>query len=260
MYDVSSIVIAVTLFISMIIVMEAGYRLGLWHRKKDGGKINENTSAIQGSMLGILALMLGFTFSLALSRFDDRSEAVVYEANAIGTAWLRVDLLPASAQPAIREQMRQYVTWRVDAGHLDLTRVDERHDILQQTDRVLDQLWALASEAAAQDPNPVKTGLFVQALNDMIDAYGSRDAALARHVPEMVLLLLYGTFLMTGSVMGFTTGQQGQRTSFVTYIMTGLIVILVFIIIDLDRPRRGLIEINQHSMESLQARILQAGD
>jgi len=175
--------------------------------------------------------MLAFTFSMAGSRFEDRRQAVVTEANAIGTAWLRTELLPEAYRADIRGQMSRYINLRVEAGRLDLTHSEEREELLRRTGEVIDGIWAQATAAAAEVPNPVTTGLFVQALNEMFDAFGSRDAALARHVPEMVLFLLYGTFLMTGSVMGFTAGLGGQRTSYSTYIMTGLIVILVFIII-----------------------------
>jgi hypothetical protein len=82
----------------------------------------------------------------------------------------------------------------------------------------------------------------------MFDSFGSRDAALSWHVPEIVLLLLYGTFLMTGIVLGFTSGLSGYRTSFVIYILVGLIVVLVYIVLDLDRPRRGFIHVNQQRM------------
>jgi hypothetical protein len=164
--------------------------------------------------------------------------------------------VPEAFRGDIREQMHQYIDLRINAAHLDLTRTGERTQLLLNTDQTIDQLWSLAAAAAAQEPNPVSTGLLLQALNDMIDAYGSRDAALARHVPEMVLFLLYGTFLMTGCVMGFTAGLGNQRNSFATHIMTALIVILVFIIIDLDRPRRGLIEINQQSLTDLHVKLL----
>ena len=260
MYDISSITIAIVLFVSMAVMIEIGFRLGRWathHSKQAPG---EHTGAIQGSMLGILALLLGFTFSLALNRHDERSQAVVYEANAIGTAWLRSQLVPADVQPQVRDLMRNHIDLRVSAAKLNMTKTEERGQLLQLTDQGLDQLWLLALAAAEKEPNPVTTGLFIQSLNDMIDAYGSRDAALERHVPEMVLFLLYGTFLMTGCVMGFTAGQSGHRTSFATYIMTGLIVVLVFIIIDLDRPRRGLININQQSLTALQAKIMSAPD
>ena len=91
----------------------------------------------------------------------------------------------------------------------------------------------------------------MQALNEVFDNFEVRNAELDRHVPEIVLFLLYITFLLTGSIVGYSSGLSGHRASFVTYIMVGLIVLLVFVIIDLDRPRRGLIEVNQSSFVAL---------
>jgi hypothetical protein len=86
----------------------------------------------------------------------------------------------------------------------------------------------------------------------MIDAFGVRDAALARHVPEIVLFLLFGSFVLTACLVGYASGVGGHRVSFATYVLVLLITFLVFIIVDLDRPRRGLIQVNQHSMLVLQ--------
>jgi uncharacterized YccA/Bax inhibitor family protein len=116
-------------------------------------------------------------------------------------------------------------------------------------------LWSYARQAASEDPNPVTVGLFVQSVNDLIDNFGRRNAELDRHVPEAVLLLSYGTFLMVGAVIGYSAGVSGHRASFVTYVMVLLVVVLVFIIIDLDRPRRGLIEVSQESLIDLRSAI-----
>jgi hypothetical protein len=105
------------------------------------------------------------------------------------------------------------------------------------------------------EPNPVTTGLFVQSLNELIDSFGRRDAAVSRHVPEVVLLLLHGTFLIACVIIGYACGIGGQRPSLATYSMVALIVALVFVILDLDRPRRGLIEVSQKSLLDLQAAI-----
>ena len=111
-------------------------------------------------------------------------------------------------------------------------------------------LWDDALRAAELVPNPVTSGLFIQALNDMIDSFGRRDAALNRHVPEIVLWLLFGTFLISGLIVGFAAGGGGRRPSWVTYAMTVLILVLVFV-----RPRRGLIKVSEKSMLDLQASI-----
>jgi hypothetical protein len=255
MYDKSSFEIALLLLVSMALMIELGYRLGLRSKHDTNDPFVSHTGSIQAALLGLLALLLGFTYSQSLSRYEQRSEAVVSEANAIGTAWLRAHLLPVPAREAVLQDMRTYQDLRVKAGSVSLVERNARESLLQDSQNMLNQLWHSALQAAQADPSPITTGLFIQSLNTMIDAFGSREAALNRHVPEVVLFLLYGTLLITACVLGFTAGLAGHRASFVTYLMVGLIVIIVFIIIDLDRPRRGLIEVSQKSMLDLQATI-----
>jgi hypothetical protein len=180
---------------------------------------------------------------------------VVEEANATGTAYLRAEMLPESVRGEVRADLRQYVDLRVRASGVSLNERSTRDAIMTDAKRILDSLWKHSMRAAAENPNPVAVGLFIQALNEVIDSYGRRDAALNRHVPELVLFLLYGAFLMTGVIVGYASGVAGHRASFVTYILVTLIVFLVFIIVDLDRPRRGLIQVNQQSMLDLQAEM-----
>ena len=134
-------------------------------------------------------MLLGFTFSLALQRYDKRAEAVVEEANAIGTAYLRAEMLPESVRGDVRAGLRHYVDLRVSASGVSLNRSSTRDAIMVDAKRSLDSLWKHSMMAAAENPNPVAVGLFIQALNDVIDSYGRRDAALDRHVPELVLFL-----------------------------------------------------------------------
>jgi hypothetical protein len=255
MYDINSVLIASALFVSMALAIEAGYRLGFRFRASSNDSSKAHVNSIQASLLGILALLLGFTFSLSLQRYDSRSAAVVEEANAIGTAYLRAALLPASVREDVRHGLRDYLALRIRAASVALDRPADREALLAETSASQAALWQQASRAAAEEPNPVTTGLFIQALNGMLDAQGTREAALNRHVPELVLFLLYGTFLLTGGIVGFAAGVANHRPSLVSYVMVGLIVLLVFIIIDLDRPRRGLIEVSQKSLVDLQAMV-----
>jgi len=123
--------------------------------------------------------------------------------------------------------------------------------IITKTNKVLDDLWGHARRAAKEDGRAMTAGMFIQSLNELIDSYGRPDAALGRHVPELVLFLLYGAFIMTGGVIGYAAGVAGHRTSFVTCILIMLIVVLTFIIVDLDRPRRGLVRVCQTSLIGL---------
>lgn len=259
LYDVNTGLIAGVLLLSMALAIELGHRLGLRSKGSTNEATRDHISGIQSSILGILALLLGFTFSLSLQRFDSRSEAVVEEANAIGTAYLRVQLLPAAMRTEVRALLRDYLDLRVQASVLTAIDRAERQDLLAKAGRAQSILWGYAVQALEVDPNAYTPTLFAESVNQLIDNFGKRDAALSRHVPEVVLLLLYGTFLMTGAIVGFSTGIAGHRPSMVSYVLVALIVVLVFIILDLDRPRRGLIEVSQKSLLDLQSSIAADG-
>jgi hypothetical protein len=255
-YDQSIGWIAGVLLAAMVIAIEAGHRLGRKVASRtDDEPYRSHINGIQASLLGVLALLLGFTLSLALQRFDHRSETVVEEANAIGTAYLRGQILAPSLRDEVLQAFQRYVDLRVRENAVSLDHADEREVLLAAAAEVRSELWGHARQAAALDPNMVTTGLFIQALNEAIDAFGRREAALRRHVPEVALLLLVGTLLTSGWMVGISSGMAGHRPSAATYAMSALILLLVLIIVDLDRPRRGLIQIDQSSMLDLKLEI-----
>lgn len=253
LYGVHSGLIAALLLVSMVMATELGHRVGMRRRSVASEAAREHINGIQASILGILALLLGFTFSLALQRFDSRSEAVVDEANAIGTAYLRTQLLPASLRAEARRLVGDYTDVRVQAGALTQTQRSELDRLGAKALTLQNALWAHAVKGIEVDPNAYTPTLFVESVNALIDSFGKRDAALQRHVPEFVLMLLYATFLMAGAIVGYACGVGGHRPSMASYIMVVLIVVLVFIILDLDRPRRGLIQVSQKSLVDLHA-------
>jgi hypothetical protein len=255
MYNESSVLIILVLFISLVLATEAGYQLGRRRQVSANEASRSHVNAVQASLLGVLALLLGFTFSMSLQRYDSRSAAVVDEANAIGTAYLRAQLLPSSVRREVKTLMRDYLDMRIRTGVIPLSDQAARAALLAQASQQQAALWRYASQAAEEDPNPVVAGLFIQSLNDLIDSYGRRDALLERHVPEAVLFLLFGTFLITLGTVGYAAGVAGHRVSLVVYLMVILIVLLAFVIIDLDRPRRGLIQVSQKSLTDLQTTI-----
>ncbi|MEZ5460371.1 hypothetical protein [Dokdonella sp.] len=254
-FQQNSLLISAGIFAGMVLAVEFGYRLGRPVQGRESDTTRTHINAIQGSLLGFLALILGFTLSLSLQRYDMRSQAVVDEANAIGTTWLRAQLLPDSVRTQVQDRLRQHVDLRVRAGSIDLAHESDRDVLLGNTNQNLDAVWALALQAAVEKPEMVATGLFIQALNDMIDSYGRRDAALARHVPNEILFLLFATFVLTGGVVGYAAGVAGHRPSVTTYVLLVLIVVLSFVIMDLDRPRRGIIRIDQSSLVNLGAAL-----
>lgn len=251
MYTYSSIAIAAALFLVIILFNEFGYRMGRYVQSRTDDEVKALTGSIQASILGLLALLLGFTFSMAMQRFDNRSMALIDEANALGTAMLRVQLLPEHYQSQANALFSQYIDLRVTLGSTDLTRTDERQAYNQQVVQLQQALWQLAVAATNDDPRPVTSGAFVTALNNVIDAQGKRNALLQMHVPEVVLLLLFVVFISSGGIIGYSAGLSGKRNLTPILLVSLLITLIVFIIIDLDRPKRGLIQVNQAVMSEL---------
>lgn len=259
LYDTNSTLIVITLFVSMLGALEIGKRAGASHRLAQTEAAREQIGAIQASFFGVLALLLGFTFSLSLERFDSRSQALVDEINAIGTTFLRTDLLSQTDRTEARRILRDYIDLRVRSSQVSLDNRAEHTALVLEAERAEGAIWNVAVRAANARRDAVTFG-FAQAVNDMIDALGRRDAALERHVPDVVLLLLFGTFLMAGLIIGYGSGTAGHRPSIVTYGLVLLITVLVFIIIDLDRPRRGLITIDTEGLMNLRASVYGATD
>jgi hypothetical protein len=257
MYDQSSVLIVAVLLVFLVLGIEAGYWIGLKVRTRFSKSARSQISSIRASMLGILGLLLGFTFAQSLQRYDARSEAVVNEANAIGTAYLRTQLAPPSVGEPAQAILRDYLDLRTREAAL---RHDdpEKEILLAKAQRKQNELWRCAQEAAAEADGPI-TSLFVQSINDLIDSFGRRQAEIGRHVPEIVLLVLFVTFVLTGIVIGLSSGAEDHRPSIASYVATLVIVLVVFVIIDLDHPRHGLIEVPQESLIDLQTNI-QADD
>lgn len=251
LYDTSSITITIVLFLLILLLDELGFRLGRYVQDQTDTEIKALTGAVQAAILALLGLLLGFTFSMSMQRHDNRSHALVDEVNAIGTASLRVQLLPAEFQDEASDLFRNYVDLRIGIGKVDLTRIEEREKYNKQIAETQTELWTLAMKATDADPRPVTTGAFVKSLNDLIDSQGKRNALLWMHVPEAVLLILYLVFVSSGAIMGYSSGLSGKRIVMPTGLIALIISLIVFIVIDLDRPKRGVIQVDQSIMVEL---------
>lgn len=247
MYEIPSYLIALILLGLMLLAIQLGGAVGRRRHAHENDDSKSQANAVQGSLLGLLALLLGFTFSLSLGRYDQRSAEVVSEANAIGTAWLRTDLVSDARRDDAKQLMRDYGAIRLESSTLSAADSAGRDRLRAEADAVFGQLWQLATDDARATPTPVAMG-FAASLNDMTDALATRDAAINRHVPELVLYLLFGTFVLLGGVVGYSSWITNVRPGVPVYAMMALIVVLVFLIIDLDRPRRGLIAVDQSKL------------
>jgi len=250
-YSSSSITITAVLFILIILFKEIAFRIGRYVRNQSDTEVKKLTGAVQASTLGLLALLLGFTFSMAMQRYDHRNQALIDEVNAIGTASLRSQLLPAKYRNEVAVLFEKYIDLRIAIGKIDLTKHEERKKYNKEIADIQNNLWSLGVLAASDDPRPVTSGAFITSLNAVIDSQGKRNALLQMHVPEVVLLLLFVVFISTGGILGYSAGLSGKRVAIPTIMVSFLISLIVFIIIDLDRPKRGLIQVDQGIMVEL---------
>jgi hypothetical protein len=254
LYGVPAPLIAAVLMIGLAAALEIGYRIGLLTRRDTDEPWRARVVSVEAAMLGLLALIIGFTFSLSLQRYDLRTRAVVDEANAIGTTWLRshflIDTVRADTQALLERYAGQRACDRISTA-------DARRDaLLQATVKTQDALWRCARAAVAADPNEVRTGLYVEALNPMFDSYGSHNALLANLVPRLVVWLLFATLLISIAIVGYACGLSGHRAGLVTNGFMLLIVLVVYLVIDLDRPRRGLVTVDWSALTDAHAAIV----
>jgi hypothetical protein len=250
-YGVSLWLIAVVMLGILVLVTEAGFRGARNVRTRLDETAKSQIGIISGAVLGLLALLLGFTFAMAQGRFELRQRLVLEESNDIRTAYLRTRLLPEPNRTEAADLLRSYVAARMDfyrAG-ADRERVEEAQN---RTNQLQEQLWSNAVSAVAKDDREVTTGLFIESLKDVFDSRAKRFAAMDNHVPESVLLLLFIVALVAALSVGYGCGLGAHRHLFSTTMMTLLIVLVITEIIDLDRPRRGLIRVSQASMIHLQ--------
>jgi hypothetical protein len=176
---------------------------------------------------------------------------VLDEANAIGTTYLRAELLPEPYATKAAYLLRQYVANRIGffSAGIDQARLEADN---AEAAQLQGQLWAIAQAASAQDNRAIPTGLFVQSLNETIDLQATRLAAFQNRVPETVIWLLLGVAVATAGVVGYNNGLGDRRHAFGAITLIVLITIIIWVIIDIDRPRRGLIQVSQQRMISLQ--------
>jgi hypothetical protein len=209
--------------------------------------VSGNISALEQSLLGFLALMIGFTFLMALTRFETRREGVLNEANAIGTAALRARLLPEPHRAESLKLLQEYAQIRVD--YIPLGRsFAELPDAIDRSNKIQEALWQRVKALSVDDRNMVPTGLFILALNDVIDSQGKRLAALRNYIPHVVWLSLFGMTAVACGFAGYASGLDPLRTRLPVFITAFLVCSVIFVVLDLDRPNVGFIIISQQPL------------
>jgi hypothetical protein len=242
------------LLLGMLICLEIGRNLGMKRLAKDPDGALSGLGIVESAVFGLYGLLLAFTFSGAGARFDARRQLIAEEVNMIGTANLRLDLLPAESQPALREQLRRYVDSRIEVYRRlpDPKAVEEE---LSKSAKLQMAIWAQAV-AATRLPGSHNDAakLLLPALNQMIDITTTRTLAARSHPPPIVFALLFLLGLVSSVLAGYSMARGKLRNWVHITAFTTITVISVYVILDIEYPRVGFVRLDAYDQLLVQLR------
>jgi hypothetical protein len=233
--------LAALLFTGMVVLTRLGHRAGRRRLSRFGEGEAGATGAVDAAVFALFGLLMAFTFSGAYGRYEARRQLIVQEANAIGTAWLRLDLLPPETQPALRKDFRTYVDSRLDTWRLLSDLEAARAKVARSTD-LQAQIWSQAV-AASESSQPARM-LLLPALNDMIDVTTTRYVAWQTHAPLIVFVMLFGLALACAWLAGYGMAKSASPSRWHSVAFAVITVATVYVIMDIEYPRFGLVQLD----------------
>ena len=226
----------------------AGIALGR-KLKSSHDEIREPIGAVQAALLGFVGLLLAFGLTMAVGRYEARRAAIVTEANAIGTAFLRAQTIAEPQRSESIDLLRTYVAGRVHLTSV-VTETAAFDSAVAATNAIQRSLWKLAGESLAASEGAA-TRLFVESLNTMFDAGTSREAAFHDRIPDTVVVLQIGGAALALGVLGLYLATLGRRV--LTALLAAAMVILILLVaLDLDRPQRGFITVPSTPLQNVE--------
>ncbi len=243
-YALFALLITVSLFFGTLILLETGRRIGNYRLAQDRDGARAGIGAIDGAVFALLGLLMAFTFSGAASRFDLRRDLIVEEMNAIGTAYLRLDLLTAGAQPALRDLFGRYVDSRLEV-YRRLPDIAAAKQELAQSAQLQSALWEQAVAAVQLEGAPASaTMLLLPALNQMIDITTTRTMMGQLHPPPIIYVMLFGLTLAGALLAGYEMAGGKSRNWLHMLSFAAVMAIAVYVILDIEYPRLGLVQVS----------------
>ena len=209
-------------------------------------------SSLENSMLGLLGLLLAFTFGMGLEKFNERRRVIIEEANAIGTAILRADLYPDSIRTVLRKDFQQYVEARID--YYDAVVDNEKIKKAQEkTEYYSSRIWKLVTNLSQDLDNRVRTQQMVPAMNNVIDLVTTREESRLAKVPPLILLVLLLMIVVGSFLVGYDPKDK-NRILIISFAFISSLTL--YLILELDHPRRGLINLDTAENSFLELRKL----
>jgi len=244
--------IAFGLFVLVILFYVFGHRVRKREIMKDPA-LSGDLGSISGTFLGLLGLLLAFTFSMANSRYDTRRELVVEEANNIGTAILRTDVYPDSVRLLLRKKFQNYLDARISFFEAGMD-ADKVVLFYLKADSIGKELWSIATDYAKIDNKTTLASQLIPGLNAMIDITTTRRAAGEAVIPDSIMYFLFILCMCSAFLLGYDV-----KTKIDWIVVTGYALMLsltIFNIIDLDRPRSGLIDLDVPNQKIVELRSM----
>ena len=243
-HAVVAVLFGIGLFVGMLILLEVGRRIGIRRLAEDPEGADAGVGTVEGAVFALLGLLIAFTFSGAASRFDTRRQLIVEETNDIGTAYLRLDLLPVDAQPALREKFREYVDARLEI-YRKLPDIAAAKEEMAKANRLQVEIWRQSVAASrAQGASAAAPMLLLPALNAMIDITTTRTMAAQIHPPMVIFALLFGLALVSSLMVGYGMASSKGRNWLHMLGLAFVMAVSVYVILDIEYPRLGFIRVD----------------
>jgi len=240
-FNLIAIVMVLFLLAGMFLLVEVGFRTGTRHREREG-HAPEGLGTLESGVLGLMGLLLAFSFSGAASRMEKRRDLIVEEANAIGTAYLRVDLVAPEAQPALRECFRNYLDSRI-AAYRKMPDINAAQAELQRSVSLQAPLWNQAVAATRLPAAPIPNFL-LPPINEMFDVASTRSAQVYAHPPLAIFVMLVALALVSAFMVGFGMASNKDHSRLHALAYAGVLATVIYVIVDLEFPRLGLIRVD----------------
>lgn len=241
-FGIELILFGATLFGLICLGLEGGRRVAMRLRSTERDASRQSTAVIETAVFGLLGLLVAFTFNNAASRFEARRSLIVREANAIGTAYLRLDLLPEAPRDRLRTLVKEFLEIRVSIYGTVIGKRESPGGV-DPFERSRAEIWRILIETrGAPEPSSV-TLLLAPALNEMFDATSAQMASDSMHLPLMILVLLCGMVIFSSVLAGYTLARPGGRDWMHLSIFAGVLTLTVMVTLDLEFPTMGLIRL-----------------
>ena len=235
----------------LLVMAEAGFRVGRRWSGRSEAETDESASSVVGAILAFLAFLIIFQTGIAADRFNTRRQLVVEEGKTVGTAYLRSGFLPEPDQTEVRELLEEYVDIRLKAadGSLSLESVVARSEAIHA------ELWGITQPAALADPGSDLIVGFVESINQVIEVHADRVAAVLNRFPASIWFAIFFVAALSVAVLGYHTGLDGERNLVAVLALVMVTAAVILLIVDLDRPQEGLLQVSQQTLIDLQRQI-----